>query len=156
MLSTTGIRAGEIMGLAVVDVDLERGLFEVLGKGRRRRLVELLPKTSEAVDRYLRARRTHPAHSRPELWLDAKGPLSASGLAQMLDRRCGVAGIPAINPHRFRPTFAHRAKSLGMTDGDLMAIAGWQSPQMLQPYGASAAAERARAAHRRIFEGEEP
>lgn len=156
MLWTTGVRAGEVMGLAVEDVDLKRGIFTVLGKGRRRRLVELLPKTLEAVDRYLRARRNHPAHSSPALWLGAKGPLSTSGLAQMLDRRCNAAGIKPINPHRFRHTFAHHAKSLGMSDGDLMAIAGWRSPQMLQRYGASAAAERARAAHRRIFEGEEP
>jgi len=32
-----------------------------------------------------------------------------------------------------------------------MAIAGWQSPQMLHRYGASAAAERARDAHLRLF-----
>jgi site-specific recombinase XerD len=156
MLATTGVRAGEIMGLSLDDVDLKRATFTVLGKGRRHRLVELLPVTAEAVDRYIRTRRTHPFHQSSMLWLGAKGGLSVSGLGQMLERRCTSAGIKPINPHRFRHTFAHRAKALGMSDGDLMAIAGWQSPQMLHRYGASAAAERARAAHRRIFEGEEP
>ena len=61
------------------------------------------------------------------------------------------AGIEHINPHRFRHTFAHEAKSRGMSDGDLMVIAGWQSPQMLHRYGASAAADRARDSHRRLF-----
>lgn len=156
MLATTGIRSAEIMGLALDDVDLKRGVFEVLGKGRRRRLVELLPKAADALDAYLRARRRHPMANSPMLWIGTKGPLTNSGLRQMLERRCAIAGIKPINPHKFRHTFAHRAKSLGMNDGDLMAIAGWKSPQMLHRYGASAAAERARAAHRRIFEGEEP
>jgi integrase len=156
MLATTGVRAGEIMGLAVDDVDVRRGAFTVTGKGRRRRHIELLPRTAEALDRYLRVRRTHSSHGLSALWLGAKGRLSTSGLAQMLERRCRTAGIAPINPHRFRHTFAHKAKALDMSDGDLMAIAGWQSPQMLHRYGASAAAERARAAHRRIFEGEEP
>ena len=71
----------------------------------------------------------------------------------MLDRRTADAGIGHINPHRFRHTFAHQAKRRGMTDGDLMLTAGWSTPAMLHRYGAVAAAERARDAHRRLFGG---
>lgn len=156
MLTTTGIRSAEIMGLEVADIDMKSGTFTVLGKGRRHRVVELLPKTAEALDRYLRARRLHDARNEPALWLGAKGPLTDSGLRQLLERRCLAAGIKPINPHRFRHTFAHEAKKIGMSDGDLMNVAGWQSPQMLQRYGASAAAERARESHRKLFEGREP
>jgi site-specific recombinase XerD len=151
LLCTTGIRAGELMGMAVTDLNLNGDTFSVLGKGGRNRIVALMPKASEAVDKYLRARRKHPKASLPDLWLGDKGKLTDSGLRQLLERRCDDAGIERINPHRFRHTFAHEAKSRGMTDGDLMAIAGWNSPQMLQRYGASAAAERARAAHHRLF-----
>jgi site-specific recombinase XerD len=152
MLATTGIRASEIMGLEVADIDLGRQSFTVMGKGRRRRSVELLPKAAEAADRYLRMRRKHPAASSPMLWLGAKGPLGTSGLRQLLERRCAKAGLDPINPHRFRHSFAHFAKLRGMADDELMSVAGWQSPQMLQRYGASAAHVRARAAHRRAFE----
>jgi integrase len=69
----------------------------------------------------------------------------------MLDRRCAQAGIRHINPHLFRHTFAHEAKKRGMADEALMQIAGWRSSQMLHRYGASAAAERAREAHRKLF-----
>jgi site-specific recombinase XerD len=156
LLSTTGIRASELIGLHVVDVDIRRRSFTVLGKGQRRRSVELLPKAAEALDRYMRMRRKHPNASEPMLWLGVKGPLTTSGLRQLLERRCHKAGIPPINAHRFRHTFAHQAKLRGMNDDELMSVAGWQSPQMLQRYGRSAAHVRARAAHRRAFEGGEP
>jgi len=151
LLATTGIRAGELMGIDVEDVDKSRETFVVTGKGGRDRIVALMPKPAEAVDRYLRARRRHPKAALRYLWLGDKGRLTDSGLRQLLERRCDDAGIGHINPHRFRHTFAHEAKSRGMTDGDLMAIAGWNSPQMLHRYGASAAAERARESHRRFF-----
>lgn len=151
MMATTGVRAGEIMGLSLANVDLNAATFTVLGKGGRARVVALMPKPAEALDRYLRARRRHTFGHLPDLWIGERGRLTDSGLRQMLDRRCDDAGLEHINPHRFRHTFAHEAKSRGMSDGDLMAIAGWQSPQMLHRYGASAAADRARDAHRRLF-----
>jgi site-specific recombinase XerD len=151
LLTTTGIRAGELMGMERADVDLNNGTFTVMGKGGRARIVALMPKPADALDKYLRVRRKHPKADLPALWLGEKGRLTDSGLRQLLERRCDDAGIERINPHRFRHTFAHEAKSRGMSDGDLMSVAGWNSPQMLQRYGASAAAERGREAHLRLF-----
>jgi site-specific recombinase XerD len=151
LLATTGCRSSELMMLEVADVDMNNGTFTVMGKGRRARVVALMPKAADALDRYLRQRRRHQHAQLPALWLGVRGPLTNSGLRQLLERRCHDAGLEVINPHRFRHTFAHVAKSRGMQDGDLMAIAGWQSPQMLHRYGASAAAERARESHLRFF-----
>lgn len=155
MLWTTGVRAGEIMGLKLADVDLDAEQFVVTGKGNRQRIVVLVPEAVEALDRYLRARRRHDAHREPWLWLGRKGRFGADGLRQMLERRCADAGIDPINPHRFRHTFAHEAKKRGMADEALMHVAGWRSPQMLRRYGASAAAERSREMHRKLFGGGE-
>ena len=77
--------------------------------------------------------------------------MTDSGLRQLLERRCHDAGLEPINAHRFRHTFAHRAKTRRMADDALMQVAGWRSPQMVQRYGASAAAERAREQHRKLF-----
>lgn len=151
MLWSSGVRAGEIMGLHVDGVDLRAETFTVLGKGRKERTVALLPATADALDRYLRARARHPHAALPWLWLSTKGHLTTSGLRQMLERRCNELGIEPINPHRFRHTFAHEAKKRGMSDDALMDVAGWSSPQMLRRYGKSAAAERARDAHRKLF-----
>ncbi|MGI8684549.1 MAG: tyrosine-type recombinase/integrase [Acidimicrobiales bacterium] len=61
------------------------------------------------------------------LWLSAKGPLTASGIAQMLRRRAARADIPHLHSHMFRHTFAHTWLAEGGNEGDLMRLAGWRS-----------------------------
>jgi integrase len=88
------------------------------------------------------------------LWLGPKGALGDSGIAQMLARRCDLAGVPHINPHRFRHTWAHLFRAEGGAEGDLMYLAGWTSTEMAHRYGRSAAMERAQDAARRIHIGD--
>jgi site-specific recombinase XerD len=150
VLVDTGVRLAELAGMRVGDINLDLDVAIVLGKGRRLRSVPFGKKTATAVDRYLRARARHPDRELESLWLSSKGRLTDSGVRQMLERRCTSAGIPAINPHRFRHTFAHQWLADGGQEGDLMQIAGWSSREMVGRYGASAAAERARQAHRKL------
>lgn len=155
VLVDTGVRLGELAALRVDDVDLDRGTLDVVGKGRRRRTVKAGPKTTNALDRYLeRARPEHPHAGVDALWLAPKGALGESGVAQMLRRRCRQAEVPEVHAHQFRHLFAHLFRSSGGSDGDLQSLAGWESDQMLKRYGASLAAERARAAHGRHSPGE--
>jgi site-specific recombinase XerD len=156
VLATTGVRSSEIMGMKVDDVDLPRGEVTVLGKGGRRRTVALVPEAADAMGRYLLARRRQVEPEVETLWLSrnhrGKGAaLTDWGLRQMLERRCKAAGIDHLNPHSFRHRFAHIWRVRGGGDSELMAVTGWRSPQMLQRYGRSAVAERAREQQRRLF-----
>ncbi len=76
------------------------------------------------------------------------------GIANIVQRRAVQAALKDVHPHTFRHTFAHQWRVNGGIDSDLMAFGGWRSPQMLQRYGASAAAQRAREAHRRLSPGD--
>jgi len=147
----TGARLSEVADLQLDDLDLYRsGTLLVRGKGSRERVLKVGPKTSKALDRYLRLRACHSDADSRWLWLGKKGRLTGSGIAQMLRRRCTQAGIDPVNPHQFRHTFSHHWLAAGGGEQDLMMLTGWKSREMLARYGASAAAERARDAHRRL------
>ncbi len=143
-----GIRRAEMAGLSTKDVNLDTRRALVTGKGDKQRIVRFGRKTANAVDRYLRVRARHKQADLPALWLGEKnrGPLTGSGLYQLVERRAQQIGVP-LHPHTFRHTFSHYYRASGGGDDDLMELNGWTSRAMLSVYGKSVAAERALSAY---------
>lgn len=152
----SGIRRAELTALKVDEVDLDHREVTVLGKGRRTRTVSFGRKTAWALDRYITERSRHRQAEDPALWLGEKGrgPMTGSGIFQMIQRRGERVGIDGLHPHVMRHTWAHMQKQANMSDDEIMKHAGWRSPQMLARYAASTAAERARESNRRLAPGD--
>jgi site-specific recombinase XerC len=75
LVADTGMRRGELLGMACEDVDLDVGVVTVLGKGRRRRQVPVGAKTMRAPwTRYhnLRAQTAHGGAT-GHFWLTGRG-----------------------------------------------------------------------------------
>ena len=154
LLADGGTRAAETVGLLVADVDLNDGVIIVMGKGRRPRGVPIGHKAVASLDRYFRARSKHKDARRPELWLGPRGPLTDSGVRQILIRRSDQAGVPRLHPHALRHFFADSWLRAGGNESDLMRVTGWKSRQMVDRYAAALGASRAREAHRRLSPGD--
>lgn len=150
LLLDTGIRRGELAGLHLGDLTLGQRLAFIeasTSKSRRGRAVVYGDATAKALMRYLR----HPKAPRTDeaaLWVARTGrPLTGNEVYHTIGRRARQAGL-RVHPHQLRHTWASSMLAAGHSEGDVMQLGGWADRSMLSRYGASAAAERARAAYR--------
>jgi site-specific recombinase XerD len=156
LMAETGLRAGEVLGVQVADVDLQEGRVIIRrGKGGKGRVVPFGAQTAAAIDRYTRARRGHRLSSTSSLWLGGGGQtFSYHGLNLALKRRAQAAGIHGFHLHLMRHTAATRWLRAGGSEGGLMAVAGWSTRSMVDRYTGASAAERAAAEARGLNLGE--
>ncbi|GAA0801033.1 tyrosine recombinase XerC [Spirilliplanes yamanashiensis] len=109
LLYATGVRISELCGLDLSDLDRNRRVVRVMGKGAKERSVPYGVPAEEAVDAWLR-------HGRPAVATDASGQallLGAKGgrLQQTVARRLVAraaqhAGLPHTSPHDLRHSAA--------------------------------------------------
>ena len=151
LLADCGIRVSELTGLSLEDVDQDREIVYVTGKGNRPRVVPYGARTGQALDRYLRIRSAHPkAKATDRLILGQRGPISADGIRWRLEQVGAVAGVADVHPHAFRHSAAHRWLAEGGSERGLMGVMGWRSDAMLSVYARSTQIERAHAEQRRL------
>jgi integrase/recombinase XerD len=156
VLFNTGLRANEVIALTLDDVDLGAGVVTVRkSKVGRGRVVGIGPQTAQAIDRYIRLRRTHRLADSPALWLGSRGRTFA--YAAMWDSLKGIAkaaGVTRWHPHLARHTAASRWLERGGSEGGLMAVGGWSQRSMMDRYSRATASQRAVEEARKIDLGD--
>ena len=133
----SGMRRGELIGLRVTDVDIEGRtltLRAITSKARTGRTVAMSTDAAKHLKVYLKVRHLFMVRNRRvdagQLWISAKGPLSANGALAALRRRLKAAGLPPATLHSFRHKMAAEATQQGVPMAYLMNAGGWSSPAM--------------------------
>jgi len=109
LLSRMGLRAGEVAGLGLGDIDWRRGEITVRGKGGRRGRLPLPADIGTAIVAYLRGGRPAGALDRT-VFISAQAPrqsLSYLGITTIVAEAARRAGIPGrVHAHRLRHSAA--------------------------------------------------
>ncbi len=155
LLYGAGLRVSELTGLRPGDLDLERGIVRVEGKGGRQRIV---PTGREAVD----ASRRYLARGRPFLGktqepaaflLNARGRrISRQGVFRIVRAHAAEAGIEqSVTPHVLRHSFATHMLESGADLRVVQELLGHASVATTEIY-----THLGDGALRRAFEGAHP
>jgi integrase/recombinase XerC len=150
LLYATGIRVGELCGLDVDDVDFDRHVVRVFGKGRKERTVPFGHPAARALTRWIEAGR--PA----VLAQGAGGALFLGARGKRVDQRvvrsvvhariAEVPGAPDIGPHGLRHTAATHLLEGGADLRTVQELLGHASMGTTQIY-THVSSERLRAAY---------
>ena len=120
VLQRMGLRAGEVAGLELADVDWHQGEIVVHGKGNRQEHLPLPADVGEAVVAYLHRR---PRVQCRALFLKVRAPirgLTREVVGQLVRAACRRAGLPAVGPHRLR----HSAATATLAGGASLSEVG--------------------------------
>jgi integrase/recombinase XerC len=120
LLYSSGLRLAELTGLGLTDVDLKDRTVQVLGKGRKSRIVPVGRKAIEAINAWLRARVSIKRADPAALFIGRNGRRLGARAVQLRvaywARKQGL-GVH-VHPHLFRHSFAsHLLESSGELRG---------------------------------------
>lgn len=136
-LYSGGIRASELTGLRLGDIDLESQTMTVLGKRQKQRIAYLGRYACEALGNYLgvRAELGLPKHTR--LFVNARGGPLTSRSVQRIVERYALQTLPGrrdVSPHTLRHTFATHMLNAGADLRVVQELLGHESLSTTQIY----------------------
>ena len=139
LLYASGLRASELVGLDLADVNIGSRVVLVRGKGRKERWVPFGSKAEASLSAYLRARRKlRPSrgHSSSAVFLNHRGErLTTRSLDRILKKCLQLfsAGLKA-SPHSLRHAFASHMLHEGADLRSIQEMLGHKSLSTTQKY----------------------
>lgn len=126
LLSSTGMRVGELVKLNRSDIDYQNRECIVTGKGDKQRKVYFDARTKIHLQKYIDNR----TDSNDALFVSLLAPyerLQISGIEIRLRQMGKELNIPKVHPHKFRRTLATMAIDKGMPIEQVQHLLGHQS-----------------------------
>ena len=136
LLYSCGLRASELTGLNVDDVDIHQEEVRVMGKGGKERILPLGRRAREAITRYLRSRKSTDTGGERPLFLNYRGGRLTTRSLQRIVRKhmLSVARAAGTNPHIFRHSFATHLLERGADLRSVQELLGHASLSTVQIY----------------------
>jgi integrase/recombinase XerD len=123
-----GLRASEVIGLELSELDLDGGVLLARGKGSKERIVPIGSKAIASLRTYLGRGRPRLVGLReePRVFVNLRGgPLSRQGLYKIVQRHAASAGLAhRMSPHTLRHSFATHLLSGGCDLRSLQEMLG--------------------------------
>ena len=116
LLYASGLRATELCGVKLRDVNLQVGCVRVLGKGSKERIVPLGTAAAQAIQNYIEeSRPKFDRHKSDVLFLSRSGKALDRIALWMLVEKCGRRSglLKEVSPHTLRHCFASHLVSGG-------------------------------------------
>lgn len=123
LLTSTGMRIGELVRLNVNDINFEERECVVLGKGNKQRVVYFDARSKIHLLNYLSSRND----SSQSLFVSLHFPhqrMSINGIESRLKKLGKKVGIKKVYPHKFRRTLATNAIDKGMPIEQVQKLLG--------------------------------
>lgn len=128
LLTSSGLRVGELVSLNIKDINLETQTAVVYGKGAKERYIYFDTKTKLSIKQYLKQR----TDKEPALFITKKSyknkhtepRLSINQVERIIKHGGSVNQRIAAHPHKFRRTFATRAIHKGMPIEQVQLLLG--------------------------------
>lgn len=142
LLYSSGLRVSELVDLDITDVQKQRGILRIMGKGSKERIVPIGEQAQTALERYTE-------HGRPLLGKHAKtdddqkalflnqqgGRLTARGVEYILEQYVKKGALKyKVSPHAFRHTFATHLLDNGADLRVIQELLGHESLSTTQVY----------------------
>ena len=109
VMYSSGLRTSELLSLKMKQINLEKGVIDIIGKGNKQRKVPIGEYALDFVNKYINEHRIHnPGKRTNYLFLNRYGkPLSRQYFFMQIKKYAEQAGIEEdISPHTLRHCFA--------------------------------------------------
>lgn len=125
-----GLRVKEICNIKISDIDTERGILEVNGKGNKHRTIPLTENTREIIDIWLRER---DRESQYLLVSSKSNRMSTRAVQHIFKNYSNQLGIQ-ITPHTLRHTYCKQLAEAGVSIQSIAELAGHSSVETTRVY----------------------
>lgn len=135
LMYAAGLRASEIVGINLPDVDLKEGTIRVMGKGSKERMVLFGETAANALRDYLAGERTCLDPKQPVFTNPEGRRLTTRTLQNLVKRWAKRAGLPPdVSPHTLRHSFATHLLDGGADLKTVQQLLGHESLATTQIY----------------------